>query len=493
MKRINTVKGARINKMILKRNLIKSPIYWCIGVLVLCVISSYLVGAFTAEFSVDEREHMHAVFMVLSGRVPYLDFFEHHHPLFWYALQPFVYVFGDSPSVWVYARALMVLLNCGIAYFIYKICRQAEVGFCGAFLAAISWFSFFAVQKSGIEFRPDLLMILFYLAGLEYFFLYLQKKRYVLLLASFVLFFCSFLTLQKIVFLLVGQLLIILRLLFKKRIEIFDFVLAGGSVLLLSIIALLALYQVGALEVYFRLNWFLNLHIRVMPTVEMKHLYIFIAGGVCCCGVLFCSKNEIMRDTAFLYLFIGIGLLFWRPWYYQYLLPYCALLPIIFGYVLYEPLLKLKPMSLLILALASFFAKQAYDKWVFSKSNAFRLGIYHDVLAFMLEKTEPDDLVLGNGEDLVSTFRHSALGYYWFSVGFLAVLDKELFSHKELPDYDLIIKVRKPKAVVNGFWRNCALGDMYIPNLDCPFWQGIDRKYLDEHYINYGFVFIRKD
>lgn len=479
--------------MILKNNLSKNPVCWCVWILAFCAVINFLVSAFTAGFGADEREHWHAAFMVLSGRVPYRDFFEHHHPLFWYALQPFVYFLGDNPSVWVYARGLVALLNGGIVYFIYKICRKAELSVFGAFLAALSWFAFYAVQRSGIEFRPDLLMILFYLAGLECFFEYLNQKRYGWLLLSFVLFFCSFLTLQKVIFLFAGQFFIILRHLFKKKILLFDLVLAGGCFLVLCFMAACVLYQAGAWESYFRLNWILNLYIRVMPTVEIKHLYIFIVGAVCGGGVLFCSKNEIMRDVAFLYLFIGVGLLVWRPWFYQYLLPYCALLAIIFGYVVYEPGLKLKWTPVLMLVLACFLAKQAYDKWRLSLNDAFRLSVYHNVLAFMLDKTGPKDLVLGNGEDMVATFRHSALGYYWFSVGSLATLDNKLFSKKELPDYDLIIKARKPKAVVNGFWRNCALGDMYIVNRDCPFWEGIDRDYLKQHYTDYGFVFIRKD
>lgn len=479
--------------MILKNNLSKNPVCWCVGILAFCAVINFLVSAFTAGFGADEREHLHAAFMVLSGRVPYRDFFEHHHPLFWYALQPFVYFFGDNPSVWVYARGLVALLNVGIVYFIYKICRQAGLSFHGAFLAAASWFAFFAVQKSGSELRPDLLMILFYLAGLYSFFLYLQQKRYGWLLISFILFFCSFLTLQKAFFLLLGQFFIILRAFFKKKILLFDLVLASASVLVLCLLAVCALYQVGALEVYFQSNWLLNLHIRIMSMIATEDFYIFMAGAVCCGGVLFCSKNEIMRDVAFLYLFIGVGLLIWRPWFYQYLLPYCALLAIIFGYVVYGPLIKLKWTPLLMLVLACFLAKQAYDKWRLSLNDAFRLSVYHDVLAFMLQKTGPKDLVLGNGEDMVSTVRHSALGYYWFSVGFVSPLDKKLFYKRELPDYDLIIKARKPKAVINGFWRNCALGDMYITNRDCPYWEKIDRDYLKQHYTDYGFVFIRKD
>ena len=39
-------------------------------------------------FDADEMEHVHSTWHVLHGAVPYVDFFQHHHPLLWYVLAP---------------------------------------------------------------------------------------------------------------------------------------------------------------------------------------------------------------------------------------------------------------------------------------------------------------------------------------------------------------------------------------------------------------------
>ena len=70
--------------------------------------------------------------------------------------------------------------------------------------------------------------------------------------------------------------------------------------------------------------------------------------------------------------------------------------------------------------------------------------------------------------------------------------DVRYFKRKELPYFDYIIKVRKPKIVANGFWRDCSLGLMYSPNMDCAFWEEVDKQYLEEHYNNLGFIYVRK-
>ena len=50
----------------------------------------------------DEVEHVHSAWHVLNGALPYVDFFEHHHPLLWYVLAPVLAITGES------ARAVIV-------------------------------------------------------------------------------------------------------------------------------------------------------------------------------------------------------------------------------------------------------------------------------------------------------------------------------------------------------------------------------------------------
>ena len=48
----------------------------------------------------DEFEHVHSAWHVLNGAIPYVDFFEHHHPLLWYLLAPVLALTGESATPW---------------------------------------------------------------------------------------------------------------------------------------------------------------------------------------------------------------------------------------------------------------------------------------------------------------------------------------------------------------------------------------------------------
>src|SRR5437879_2924721 len=53
------------------------------GLLVLAV-ATRLALIRTAEIEVDEFQHLHSAWLTASGQKPYVDFFEHHPPLFYY-------------------------------------------------------------------------------------------------------------------------------------------------------------------------------------------------------------------------------------------------------------------------------------------------------------------------------------------------------------------------------------------------------------------------
>ena len=59
--------------------------FWLRFFLILCgligVICALIFGRFVIS---DNFEHLRASYLVSIGYMPYLDFFEHHHPLLWY-------------------------------------------------------------------------------------------------------------------------------------------------------------------------------------------------------------------------------------------------------------------------------------------------------------------------------------------------------------------------------------------------------------------------
>ena len=58
----------------------------------------------------DELEHVHSAWYVLNGALPYVDFFEHHHPLLWYLLAPALALTGESANAVVVLRLGFFLL-----------------------------------------------------------------------------------------------------------------------------------------------------------------------------------------------------------------------------------------------------------------------------------------------------------------------------------------------------------------------------------------------
>ena len=72
----------------------------------------------------DHAEHIHAAWLVWQGQVPYRDFFEHHNPLFWYVLAPFVAAFYKNALVLYAARVVSLGFYIFMLAGFYKLCRE---------------------------------------------------------------------------------------------------------------------------------------------------------------------------------------------------------------------------------------------------------------------------------------------------------------------------------------------------------------------------------
>jgi hypothetical protein len=82
-------------------------------VVLLAALTAVMRWAFVnaTQIIVDEFEHLHAGYLVARGQVPYLDFFEHHTPLFYYATAAVLPMKSATFQTIVYARYLA--LACG--------------------------------------------------------------------------------------------------------------------------------------------------------------------------------------------------------------------------------------------------------------------------------------------------------------------------------------------------------------------------------------------
>lgn len=118
----------------------------------------------TAHIDPDESQHLHAAWLVASGRVPYRDFWENHTPLFYYLLAPLTRWFADRPAVYTAGRAVMVLLTIPTLALVYRLARRLDsrVAALAVFLLAVQ--SRFAEYTTQV--RPDVPGLIAWLAML---------------------------------------------------------------------------------------------------------------------------------------------------------------------------------------------------------------------------------------------------------------------------------------------------------------------------------------
>ena len=155
-------------------------------------IYTILTICYFRQLNIDEREHLYSSFMVYSGELPYRDFFQHHHPLLWYIFAPFLIFFNNTPYIWYVMRTFNIIFLFSSSYYISKITYDITKNKPTSIITSIIYFGFINIQMSGVEFRPDNLMMLFFISGLYYLLLYLNNNSPSKLLTSYILFLLSF-------------------------------------------------------------------------------------------------------------------------------------------------------------------------------------------------------------------------------------------------------------------------------------------------------------
>jgi hypothetical protein len=316
----------------------------------------------TRIFGWDELEHIHSSFLVFNGKIPYRDFFQHHHGLIWYLYAPIFYISKNTTTVLYLIKIVSILvgfLNLWLIYIISKrFISSQKLRLLVVFLISSS----IIFLNNGMEIRPDNLMITFIL--LSYFILCkdIQTKS---LLMSGLFMGLSILTLQKaIVFVPILNLILIAQtpkpLKWKnlsKNLLVFNF-----TAILPLIFTGIIIYLKGFWSEYYFLNWTLNLHFddvfKITTTLGKFHFeqigfliiftIVFFASLLKIKKLRFDKKFVLLFVPTFFYLII---LLFYvRSPYSQYFLPLVYFGSLFISYMIENIQIKNLKNSLILLA-----------------------------------------------------------------------------------------------------------------------------------------------
>lgn len=117
----------------------------------------------------DDIEHLHSAWLVHEGKIPYIDFFQHHNPLLWYLFSPLAGYFAYDLVLFDVVRIISTVVMFASLYVAALIVKRFMVGnwYAGVLCIASVFPSY--VIFSGQDFRPDNYMVLMFMLGLYWF------------------------------------------------------------------------------------------------------------------------------------------------------------------------------------------------------------------------------------------------------------------------------------------------------------------------------------
>ncbi|MBR5154693.1 MAG: hypothetical protein IKW58_03110 [Alphaproteobacteria bacterium] len=456
---------------------------------ILITIATVYISTFLNEFCLDEFEHLQVSFNIAKDQVPYRDFFEHHHGLLWYIGAFLLHPFFNDAIVLYLARIIGLIIFLSLLFSMYKLCRLFSISRLASLLAPLLYANIRNIQENAINYRPDTLMTLFFMIGLIYFFKYLSQKSFHLLFVSFLMFFFSFMSLQKVLAPLVGVFFCIVYLIIRKQILLKDVLKALYIPFLLYLSYLTYLYKIGSLQDYWESCWILNFHLKIVVSVKSY----FIVPVSCLLTIyLITSKkfsHSIKLYSAIVLCNIAMIVTVFKLYNPQYEIQPYALFMVVFAISIDEVVKKYKKIASLMMLLLPIMSLIVFINAYQIKKGTI-LAVNVALNSYIISVSSPSDYIINNF--FVGGIRHYATGYYWFEYFATSRIHQHLFPRRSFPELNLIIKARKPKVVLkDATFPNC-LNDNYIPTRNCKVVDKIDPKNFGNQYVDMGFIYVRK-
>lgn len=416
-----------------------------VNVLYLCVsivISRRAVG--------DDLEHIHAAWLIGQGLVPYLDFFEHHHPLMWFLFAPLATAMSGNMLIFWVIRIICFLTSLATIYVIYRLIKD----FWGDKITALVAINIFLysniVMDSMVQFKPDTFMHFFFFLGLYLLFRFWRENKQKYLNLAALSWAVSFLFLQNLIFLLFPTAVFCACLLAAKKMSWKSALKALPWAVVPLLMFLAYLLYTGSLQRYVETNWLLNSRIAGnIWTARIKDFscyYGLFSLGIGAAVFLLCSKpNKYLAVLLLMWLSeMILRTTYMSMWMYYYKIV-----------VIYNAIL-------ISVVVGRFYARKNWVAWVAAPVMIGLLGKFWlfegmktneiDTLSVMqvtttiAQNSTPDDVVIGLPGIPFGVFNKNP-HYYWFSWGFIGRFDERYFHYAEPFDINKVIAETKPKFV----------------------------------------------
>lgn len=422
----------------------------------------------------DDVEHLHSAWLVFQHKIPYIDFFQHHHPLLWYIFAPLVGYFSyevgmpvSNIIVFDTVRTISTLIMFLTIYISGEIVRRfiAKTSSYMALLLTIASIFPSYVVFSGQDFRPDNYMVFAFILGLHQFFSYLETSKIESLVWSFILMFLTFMFMQKSIFFLGILGLVVLFLLWKKQIPWTDFMVAIVAPILGSAIFISWLAYHNMFDIYWKSNFTFNLYIPDVYNylVEPTNPEFYVLTGLAFIGFIYLilKGNTAARIVSVLWLSEVVQRLFYFSLnrHYYYFLD--ILNGIMAGAVAYAVIRRWKWSIYLFILLS------LGGCWTFYNYCQLRKlePNYHRYVTprYVLQQTNHCDTVL-NGYGLTYGIYTKDLTYYWNLNGQLDVIGNKI-GLAPLPNLNAVVAQHLPKIIYTGiYWdERQRKRDLFVP------------------------------
>lgn len=430
----------------MKKNsaVVSQPVTRLIWILLTVFFVIIVIHLVKRDFNHDEFEAVHTAWKIQQGEKIFVDFFQHHHPFYYYMLIPVLAIFGQTITA-VFAMRLVSLVMLALMLFVtYRLSLTIFSDRQKALYSVLLLSGALVFINRAIEIRPDVPQTLLSLASLLMLFNYFEKKRRLNLVLSAVFLAASFLFLQKAVFLiaLIGLLLLICA--YKKQISFTD-VFIYSIVSLVSVLPYFVyLVCSGTLSVYVTFNWLLNMKFLHHFTAFEALGYAVLTNTLLCVfylwGLLKFSKKPQPNRIGWMSLALLGSVFLVRAPYKQYFMIVIPLMAIIAANAVVELFAKRTKWLVAVLMLSTL-PPALFLLNRLKENNAAQI----EKINYVLSITGPEDFVY-DGKVAFNLFRRD-IDFFWFSVRLNRALETyQTMTEYNYDIYELIEKFR-PKII----------------------------------------------